>query len=48
MVEIICWLIGFGIVVGIPYMINRKEEHKRLEDLYSPKNNDHSTDKWKR
>lgn len=45
--SIVC-LIVFGIVFGIPYMISKKEEHKRLEDLYSPKSNDHSTDEWRR
>lgn len=49
MAELIGYLVAFGIVFGIPYMISRKEEHKRLEELYKPKdNNDHSTDEWRR
>ena len=48
MAELIGSLVAFGIVFGIPYMINRKEEHKRLEELYKLKSNDYSTDEWRR
>ena len=48
MVELITCAIALSIVCGIPYLIDKKEEHKRLEDLYNGKSKSDDTDKWRR
>lgn len=49
MAQLISGLIALFIVHGIPYLMDRKAEQKRLADLYSGRNNnDHSTDEWRR
>ena len=48
MAELIGFIVAMIIVYGIPYSISKKEEHKRLEDLYNGKSKSDDTDKWRR
>ena len=46
MVELISWLIAFGIVFGIPYLISKKDEQRKLDDMYRRMRN-HEDDFYK-
>ena len=48
MVQLISWGIALFIVFGIPYMMEKKAESKRREELYRPKTNGNDTDVWSR
>ena len=48
MAELIGFIVAMIVVYGIPHIIDKKEEHKRLEDLYNGKSKSDDTDKWRR